>query len=67
MNEERLMDTEEVARYLGVHLKTVMNLIESKQLKASKVGRVWRLRKRDVDEYLERRSNVAEKPKEESG
>ena len=66
MNEERLMDTEEVARYLGVHLKTVMNLIESKQLKASKVGRVWRLRKRDVDEYLERRSNVAEKPEEES-
>ena len=66
MNEERLMDTEEVARYLSVHLKTVMNLIESKQVKASKVGRVWRLRKRDVDEYLERRSNVAEKPEEES-
>ena len=67
MHEERLLDTEEVARYLGVHLKTVMKLIESKQVKASKVGRVWRLRKRDVDEYLERRSNVAEKPEEESG
>ena len=48
MHEERLLDTEEVARYLGVHLKTVMKLIESKQVKASKVGRVWRLRKRDV-------------------
>jgi nitrogen PTS system EIIA component len=58
MTDDRLMDTEEVANYLGVHQKTVMNLVESKQLKASKVGRVWRFRKSDVDKYLERRSNL---------
>ncbi len=57
MNTEKLMDTEEVAEYLGIHPKTVMNLVERKQLKASKVGRVWRFRKSDVDAYLERRSN----------
>ena len=60
MADDRLMDTEEVANYLGIHQKTVMNLVESKQLKASKVGRVWRFRKSDVDKYLERRSNLAD-------
>lgn len=60
MADDKLMDTEEVANYLGVHQKTVMSLVESKQLKASKVGRVWRFRKSDVDKYLERRSNLAD-------
>ena len=60
MADDKLMDTEEVANYPGVHQKTVMSLVESKQLKASKVGRVWRFRKSDVDKYLERRSNLAD-------
>ena len=60
MADDKLMDTEEVANYLGVHQKTVMSLVESKQLKASKVGRVWRFRKSDVDKYLERRSTLAD-------
>lgn len=55
MSDEVLMDTEEVARYLKVHVKTVTNLIERGELLASKVGRHWRFRKSDVDAYLERR------------
>jgi len=64
MSEERLMDTEEVAQYLGVHTKTVMNLVHNKRLKASKVGRIWKFRKRDIDDYLERTSNLADSPRD---
>lgn len=59
MTEERLMDTEEVATYLGIHARTVMKLVHNKQIKASRVGRIWKFRKSDVDEYLERTSNLA--------
>jgi excisionase family DNA binding protein len=63
MVEEPLMDTEEVARYLKVHVKTVMNLVERGDLRASKIGRHWRFRKSDVDEYFESRLN---KPRTEN-
>lgn len=57
MQDDTLMDTEEVAKYLKVHPKTVTSLVARKLIKASKVGRDWRFRKKDVDEYLERKSN----------
>ena len=57
MSEEALMDTEEVARYLKVHAKTVISLVERGELIASKVGRHWRYRRSDVDAYLEKRQN----------
>ncbi len=70
MAEEALMDTEEVARYLKVHVKTVMNLVERGDLRASKIGRHWRFRKSDVDEYFESRLNkprTDDKPSSSSG
>ncbi len=57
MTEDVLMDTEEVARYLKVHAKTVINLVERGELRASKIGRHWRYRKSDVDAYFESRLN----------
>ena len=57
MTEESLMNTEQVAHYLNVHVKTVMNLLARGELIASKVGRHWRFRKSDVDAYLERHQN----------
>ncbi len=58
MTEEQLMGTEEVARYLHVHFKTVMHLVERGELPAYKVGRVWRYRKHDVDTWLDARKHV---------
>ena len=48
------MITEDVAHYLNVHRKTVINLVERGELRGCRVGRNWRFRKSDVDEYLER-------------
>jgi excisionase family DNA binding protein len=52
--DEKLMETDDVARYLNVHRKTVINLVERGELRGYRVGRNWRFRKSDVDEYLER-------------
>jgi len=48
------MTTDDVAHYLNVHRKTVINLVERGELRGYRVGRNWRFRKSDVDEYLER-------------
>ena len=43
----------EVARSLRVCDATVRGLIRRKQLRAFRVGGVWRVMKRDFDAYLE--------------
>jgi excisionase family DNA binding protein len=52
------MDTAEVARYLKMHAKTIVSMVERGELKAYKVGRHWRYRKSDIDAYLEQRRNI---------
>lgn len=49
-----LLTVEETARYLRVHTKTVYNLIKSGELPSSYVGRQHRIRKEDIEEYLQR-------------
>jgi excisionase family DNA binding protein len=65
MSDEKLMETDDVARYLSVHRKTVINLVERGELKGYRVGRNWRFRKSDVDAYLERQQEP--KPDGEHG
>ena len=58
MSDEALMDTAEVARYLKMHAKTIVSMVERGELKAYKVGRHWRYRKRDIEAYLEQRQSI---------
>lgn len=51
-----LLTVNHVAKILNVHNRTVFRLIWSDTLKASKVGRQWRIHRDWVDEYLERQS-----------
>ncbi|NJD04657.1 MAG: helix-turn-helix domain-containing protein [Ruminiclostridium sp.] len=48
-----IMTIEQATQYLQVSIRTIYRLIDSGDLKASKVGRVWRIRKIDIDDYLE--------------
>ena len=41
-------------RELNVSYNTVYRLIRANKLPASKVGRVWRIKREDLDEYLQR-------------
>ena len=55
----RLLTVNEVADLLRVSRMTVYRLIKEGQLKALRVGRSYRLREDDVDEYLSKRYTEA--------
>lgn len=52
MSEEHFLTTEEVLDYLQVNLRTVYRLIKAGKIPAVRVGRQWRFRKRDIDNWL---------------
>lgn len=51
-----LYTVEQVADILQVSTKTVRKLIKERKLKATRVGAQIRIRKEDVDSYLESQS-----------
>jgi excisionase family DNA binding protein len=53
---ERLLTSEQVAQMLQVHPLTVLKYIKAGKLKGIKLGRVWRFREKDVEQFLEDRS-----------
>jgi excisionase family DNA binding protein len=57
--EARLLTVNEVADLLRVSRMTVYRLIKEGQLAAIRVGRNYRLREDDVDEYLRQRYHEA--------
>lgn len=46
------VSVEDVARHLGVSHDTVYRWIEGKGLPAHKVGRLWKVKLADVDEWV---------------
>jgi excisionase family DNA binding protein len=57
--QARLLTVNEVADLLRVSRMTVYRLIKEGQMKALRVGRSYRLREDDVDEYLSKRYTEA--------
>jgi excisionase family DNA binding protein len=57
---EKLLTTDQVARYLKVDKFTVYRLVAQKKLPAFKVGNQWRFRKKMIDAWLLRHSNLEE-------
>lgn len=51
---EKLLEVEDVARLLGFNPQKVYRMVRSGELRAFKIGRVWRLRPSDVAAYQER-------------
>lgn len=49
---EELLTIREVARYLGLSERTVYDKARRGEMPAIKVGRVWRVRRRDLEEWL---------------
>ena len=59
-NIDKLFTIEEVAKILRVSGRTVTRYIESKKLKASKIG-VWRITEHDLQFFLKNTSNISSK------
>lgn len=52
MVEDRWLSVDEIAHYLGVKRDTVYKWIDRKQMPAHKVGRLWKFRKEEVDQWV---------------
>ena len=59
MSNEPWAAVEEVARHLGVTKDSVYRWIENKQLPAHKIGRLWKFKISEVDNWV-RAGGVAE-------
>lgn len=56
--EDNIYTIEDAARYLKLAVITIRRLIDRGEIKASKVGRRWRIKKNDIDEYLQKSQNI---------
>jgi excisionase family DNA binding protein len=57
MDNDELFTVKDAAEYLKVSARTVQRLIDTGDLKASKVGKFWRIKARDINAYLNKQSN----------
>jgi excisionase family DNA binding protein len=57
--QENLLTADQVARYLKVDKFTVYRLVSQKKIPAFKVGSQWRFKKRLLDDWLRKNSNLS--------
>ena len=50
--EDRWLSVDEIAAYLGIKRDTVYKWIGGKNMPAHRVGRLWKLRKEEVDKWV---------------
>ena len=60
MEDLRLYTTEEVTDILKVTQRTLYNYIKAEQLKASKVGKYWRIKHVDLLDFINGGTNVTQ-------
>jgi len=53
---DHLFTTEQVSRLLQIHPLTVLRYIKDGKLKAIKLGRIYRIRESDLNNFLENRT-----------
>ena len=58
MTDKSFLTTEEVLAYFQVNLRTLYRLIKAGKIPTVRVGRQWRFRKSDVDEWLSRQAGA---------
>jgi excisionase family DNA binding protein len=51
--QDRIMTPEQVAKMLQLHPFTILNYIKQGKLRGAKLGRVYRIRESDVNQFLE--------------
>lgn len=51
-----ILTVEDAANALHLHPFTVLKLIKTKKLRASKIGRVYRIRESAIEDFLNRHS-----------
>ena len=50
--EDRWLNVDQIAEYLGVSRDTVYSWISARAMPAHKVGRLWKFKREEVDEWV---------------
>ena len=50
--EDRWLSVDEIAAYLGIKRDTVYRWISERNMTGHKIGRLWKFRKEEVDEWV---------------
>jgi len=53
---EELLTIDEVARILKVSIQTIRRMIDEGELKAIKIRGQWRIKREDLQDYIDRKS-----------
>jgi excisionase family DNA binding protein len=61
--EDRWLSVEEISRYLGVSSDTVYRRIERHSMPAHRMGRLWKFKKDEIDEWVKAGGAAAERSK----
>ena len=56
--QDKLYTLQEVADYLKVSRQTIYNYVTAKRLKASKIGKEYRLTEKDLQDFLKNGRNA---------
>ncbi|NOQ46725.1 MAG: excisionase family DNA-binding protein [Desulfobulbaceae bacterium] len=64
MMEDRWLSVEEIGTYLGVKRDTIYKWISEKNMPAHKIGRLWKFKKDEVDNWV-RKSGASEESRDE--
>ncbi len=51
-HEDRWLSVDDIAAYLGIKRDTVYRWISERKMPGHKIGRLWKFRKEDVDEWM---------------
>ena len=60
MTDTAFLNLEQVAKMLGVSERTVLRLLDKKEIKGFKVGRAWRFEHSDIEAYVEQQRRKAQ-------
>ena len=63
MMEDRWLSVDEIAAYLGIKRDTVYRWISERNMSGHKIGRLWKFRKEEIDEWV--KSGGADNAKED--
>jgi excisionase family DNA binding protein len=50
--EDRWLSVDEIAEYLGIKRDTAYKWISEKHMPAHKLGRLWKFKKEEIDEWV---------------
>ncbi len=57
--DDRWLSVEEIAEYLGVAKDSIYRWIESRGLPAHRIGKLWKFKKAEVDDWVRKGGTAA--------